>query len=612
MPPLGYPIRRTEMEVKRLRETPTTKLNPNSRGTTKTVMTLNSRTFARWLCALATVLVVTAGLAPAADAAKGGPVDAAAKLEPTLLQGVQAHPDAKFNVIVTRGPVADVAKRRQHKAQVEDAIRAENGRIGGALDIIGGHTATLTGKGVLKLAANPHVKSVALDHPVKLMAATTTQISQIQSLQTVTANAPQVWTQYGNQGQGVTVAIIDSGIIASPDIPTAVFGVDTATGTTTLSDLGGHGSHVAGIVAGNGLQSLGAYEGVAPSARVVEVKVTGNQGTASYGSIIKGIQWVVANAKAYNIRVANMSIGAVPTTGYANDPLDAAVEVAWFRGITMVVSAGNSGPGAGTIMVPGNDPRVITVGAYDDNLTAGYGDDALPDWTSRGPTTFDNLPKPDIAASGRRVVSLRSVGSFLDLTMPDRLMGTKYFRLSGTSMSSPVVAGVAALLVAQNRNLTPNQIKYLLTSTARPLPFGVNAVGAGAVDALAAIRYASSPQGKANLAKTASRKTATTLWPVVKQMSPVWRHKGLWQGRMWVDGSWDASGFKLADGSWDDGSWDDGAWDNFAWEDGSWDDGSWDNASWDALQWNDGSWDSGAWDSSAWDSAETLSSATLN
>ena len=576
------------------------------------MMRTNSRTLARWLCALATVLVVTAGLVPVAGAAQGGQPDAVSKMEPALAQGVQAHPDAKFNVIVTRGPVADPVTRRAHKADVENTIKNEGGKIGGALDIIGGHTATMTGKQVLNVAKNPHVKSVALDHKVKLTAATTTQISQIQALQTVTANAPQVWNQYGNQGQGVTVAIIDSGIIASPDLPNAIFGVDVATGTTSLSDLGGHGSHVAGIVGGNGIQSLGAYEGVAPSARLVEVKVTGNQGTASYGSIIKGIQWVVANAKAYNIRVANMSIGAVPTTGYADDPLDAAVEVAWFRGVTMVVSAGNSGPNAGTIAVPGNDPQIITVGAYDDSLTAAYGDDALPDWTSRGPTPFDGLPKPDIAASGRRVISLRSIGSYLDGLLPDRITAVNYFRLSGTSMASPVVAGVAALLVAQNRNLTPNQIKYLLTTTARPLPFPASAVGAGAVDALAAIRYANSPQGKANLAKTASKKTATTLWPVVKQMSPVWRNKGWWNGRMWVDGSWDASGFKLADGSWDDGSWDATAWANFDWEDGAWDDGSWDNTAWDALQWNDGSWDSSAWDSSGWDSADTLSSAALD
>src|SRR5207253_2268924 len=154
-------------------------------------------------------------------------------------------------------------------------------------------------------------------------------------------------------------------------------------------------------------------------------------------------------------------------TSYVNDPLNAAVEVAWFRGIVVVASAGNAGPGAGTIAVPGNDPFVVTVGALDDNQTATPTDDLVPDWTSRGPTAFDGLSKPDLAASGRRVVSLRAAGSFLDKLMPDRLVGTSYFRLSGTSMAAPVVSGVAALIIAQNPGLSPNEVKKILTRSAR-------------------------------------------------------------------------------------------------------------------------------------------------
>jgi serine protease AprX len=565
----------------------------------------------RWLCALGVVVVLCAGMVPAgADAAPKDKAekaeDAPAKLEPALRQAALANPKTKFNVIVTRRPVADTNKRRQAKREVEDQIRGEGAKVGGALDIIGGHAASMTGKSVLKLAANPKVSSIALDHKVKLHAATMTNPLLIQSLQTTTANAPQVWTQYGNQGAGVTVAVIDSGIIPSADLPANTFGVDVVTGTTTLGDPGGHGSHVAGIIAGTGAQSLGAYEGIAPSARVVMVKVTNDTGTASYGQIIRGIQWVVANAKTYNIRVANLSLGAAPVTGFLDDPLDAAVEVAWFRGVTVVVSAGNAGPNPGTVAVPGNDPQVITVGAYDDGQTAAYGDDALPDWTARGPTLIDGVNKPDVAASGRRVISLRSAGSFLEQTLGvDRIVGSKYFRLSGTSMAAPVVSGVAALLAAQNRDLTPNQIKYVITTTARALPFGQNAVGAGAVDALAAVRMAASPAGKANLGRNANRKAAATLWPVVKQMSPVWRHKGWYRGKYWVDGSWEQSGFRTADGGWEDGGWEDGGWENFAWEDAAWEDGGWENGAWDSLQWNDGGWESSGWDNGAWDTIDT-------
>jgi serine protease AprX len=349
------------------------------------------------------------------------------------------------------------------------------------------------------------------------------------------------------------------------------------------------------------------------------VKVTSDDGAGSYASIIRGLQWVVVNAKTYNIRVANISLGAAPVSGYANDPLDAAVEMAWFRGVTVVVSAGNSGPGPSTITVPGNDPYVITVGAFDDNLTTTTSDDVIPDWTSRGPTSFDGLVKPDVVASGRRVVSLRVIGSYLDNLLPDRVTATNYFRLSGTSMATPVVSGIAALLIAQNRYLTPNQVKYILKSTAHPMP-GVPTTtqGSGQVDALAAIRQVWSVYGAANVGQTPSSGTATSIWPVLKSMSPVWRYKGSWMGRTWVDGSWDASGFKLTDGSWDDGAWDALAWANLDWSGITWETGSWDNAAWDNLGWNNsswdsGSWDSGSWDSGSWDSVDAAPSApTLN
>src|SRR5207245_84239 len=112
------------------------------------------------------------------------------------------------------------------------------------------------------------------------------------------------------------------------------------------------------------------------------------------------------------------------------------------------------------ITVPGNDPYIVTVGAFDDNLTTATSDDVIPDWTSRGPTSFDGLVKPDLIASGRRVVSLRVIGSYLDGLLPDRVTSTNYFRLSGTSMSTPVVTGVAALILSKVPGLTPNQVKY--------------------------------------------------------------------------------------------------------------------------------------------------------
>jgi serine protease AprX len=556
------------------------------------------------LLALVAVLVLLLALAPAADAAD--PLDGAdlARLEPALQSAVRSGRYTKLRVIVQREIVPSASVGRAQEAEVEKALKDQGGQVHDRLGLIAGHAVTVPTRAIATISRQPRVKTVSLDHEVHLAQVTTAPLAGagLQSLATTTANAPEAWSTYGVDGSGVTVAVIDSGVAQSGDLARVAFGVDVVTNTTTLADRGGHGAHVAGIVAGNGAMLGGAYKGVAPGARIVSVKVTTDDGHASYASIIKGLQWVVANKQTQNIRVANISLGATAVASYVDDPLNAAVEIAWFRGIAVVVSAGNSGPGAGTVSVPGNDPYVITVGAYDDAQTAAYGDDAIPDWSARGPTAFDGLSKPDLVASGRRVVSLRSVGSYLDVTLPDRVEGDgKYFRLSGTSMAAPVVSGVAALMLQANPSLTPNQIKYILKQTARPLPDASTTVGAGAVDALAAVKMAKQGVGlnKANKGQTPNRKTATALWPVVKTLSPVWRNKGWWSGRYWVDAGWDTTtGFKTASGSWNDAGWDATAWANFNWEDAGWDNGGWENGGWD-----NGGWDNGGWDTAGWDTA---------
>jgi serine protease AprX len=558
------------------------------------------------LMAVVLTFVLLLGAAPASAARDELAGADLAKLEPALQTAIRANPDRKLRVIVQRQVGKDKADKRAREADVENDLKAEGGKVLGRLGLIDGHTVSLPARKIVKLSQSRKIKALSLDHDVQLEQIVT--VPSLISTWTQEANAPQTWSTQGVNGTGVTVAVIDSGVSANADFSNAVFGVDVATGTTTLGDLGGHGTHVAGIIAGNGTNSNGAYKGVAPGARILDVKVTTNDGHATYSNIIAGLQWIVANKRTYNIRVANLSLGATPVASFVEDPLDAAVEIAWFRGIAVIASAGNNGPTAGTIVVPGNDPYIITVGAVDDNLTPLTIDDVVPDWTSRGPTPYDNLPKPDVAASGRRVVSLRSVGSFLDQTMPDRVEGNgKYFRLSGTSMAAPVVAGVVALMVQANPSLTPNQIKYILKQTARPVLLASSAaVGSGAVDALAAVKLAKQGVGdaKANKNQTPNKKTAAAVWSVVKKMTPVWRNKGWWHNRYWVDGGWDLSGFRTTDGGWDDGGWDQTAWDNFNWEDGGWDDGGWDDGGWDSFTWNDGGWDSSGWDSSDWNSVD--------
>ncbi|HEY3109262.1 MAG TPA: S8 family peptidase [Chloroflexota bacterium] len=570
------------------------------------------------LFAIAAVLVLLLGLVPTADAADALAGADLTRLEPALQSALQQDRRRdRIRVIVQREPARDRNEKRLREREVEVDLRNEGGQINDRLGLLEGHVVTLSSRAIAKLSRDKRIKAISLDHEVQLAQLSTVPLVNtatnlpggLLSMQTATANAPQVWSTYGLDGSGVTVAVIDSGVAPSADLSNLAFGVDLSTGTTAPADRGGHGSHVAGIVAGNGTLSAGVYKGVATGARILSVKVTTDDGHASYAGIIKGLQWVIANKKAQNIRVVNMSLGAPASAGYTDDPLDAAAEIAWFRGIAVVASAGNSGPGPATVVVPGNDPYLITVGAYDDAQTAATADDLIPDWSSRGPTPFDGLAKPDLVASGRRVISLRSPGSFLDALMPDRVEGGgQYFRLSGTSMAAPVVAGVAALILQANPGLTPNQVKYILKQTARPMAGGASTVGAGAVDALAAVKLARQGvgEGKANKGQTPNRKTATAVWPVVRTLAPVWRNKGWWMGRYWSDAGWDqTSGFRTANGSWDDAGWDALAWANFNWEDAGWDDAGWDNAGWDALTWSDAGWDSGGWDSADWDSASS-------
>jgi serine protease AprX len=574
------------------------------------------RRAAQRLLGLLAVVVLLAGIVPPAAAA--APKSDGSKIEPALQSALTAQPDATFPVIVTRQPPKDRKERVKRAEEIEKGIANEGGRVRRRLGLIEGHAANLGAKAIAKLSHDKRIKSISLDHKVEVLQVTTAPLGEtttavtgaaLQSTNVQAANAPQVWSQ-GNTGQGVTIAVLDSGIAPGPDLPTAVHGVDTVTHTTTLSDKGGHGTHVAGIIAGNGAQSAGAYKGVAPGARVVSVKVTDDQGHASYSSIIAGIAWVLANQRTYNFKVANISLGATPQAGYADDPLDGAVEALWFRGITVVASAGNKGRSAGTIGVPGNDPYVITVGAFDDSGTASLSDDKIPDWSSRGPTAFDGFSKPDLAASGRKVVSLRSISSTLDVLYGvERTVGSKYFRLSGTSMSTPAVSGVVALMLVANPSLSPNQIKAILTRTARPVVGGdAYAVGAGAVDAAAAVQLARYPGSlRANVGLTPSPALIKAFWPVVKQNLPKWRTSGWWMGRYWANGSWDqTTGFKSDNGSWDDSGWDLLAAANLDWEGMTWSDAGWDSAGWDDAGWENGGWENGSWDNGSWDSASVI------
>jgi serine protease AprX len=305
-----------------------------------------------------------------------------------------------------------------------------------------------------------------------------------------TVRADRAWLRAS--GRGVGVAVIDTGIAGDlPDFITNGSSRVIASAVTNpcaknANDQVGHGTHVAGLIAGNslnhpGLKKLtGRYMGIAPRANLVSVKVSDDDGATTVLDVIYGIQFVVDHKNALGIRVVNLSLSSTVAESYKTDPLDAAVEAAWFSGIVVVAAAGNEGTAGDSVSyAPANDPYAITAGALDDRGTRALEDDVLAPWSSRG-VTQDGVQKPEVLAPGTRLVAALAPRSDFEDMCRKCMLGRSYFRLSGTSMASAVVSGVAALVIQQRPNLTPDQVKGAILSTLRNVPGAGAAVDAGA------------------------------------------------------------------------------------------------------------------------------------
>jgi serine protease AprX len=280
-------------------------------------------------------------------------------------------------------------------------------------------------------------------------------------------------TATGDTGQGVTVAVLDTGIDPLPDFAGRLIGgVDLTNTNNPYQDDYGHGTFVAGLIAGNGVSSGGQYSGEATGANLVSIKVAGADGATHLGTLISGLQWAVDNQSTYGIDVLNISLGLQPSKSTVNNPLDQAVEAVWNAGITVVAAAGNAGPFNGTILSPGDDPLVITAGALDDMGGTLVSADEMNDFSSAGPTVPDGWVKPDLVTSGRSVVSLAAPGSTIYDNYPSARIGPAGFVGSGTSFSAAITSGAAALVLAANPGLTPDQVKARLLGNASPGPVG--------------------------------------------------------------------------------------------------------------------------------------------
>jgi serine protease AprX len=409
----------------------------------------------------------------------------------------------------------------------------------------------------------------------------------------------------GDTGQGVTVAVLDTGIDDLPDFAGRLIGgVDLSGGNNPFQDSYGHGTFVAGLIAGNGASSGGQYEGEAPGADLVSVKVAGASGETDLATVILGVQWAVDNALAYNIRILNMSLGFQPFESTVVNPLDQAVEAAWNSGIAVVTSAGNAGPSNGTILSPGDDPLVITVGALDDMAQPVVADDEMTNFSSVGPTSPDGWVKPDLVTSGRSVVSLAAPGSTIYNDYPSARIGSGNFVGSGTSFSTAITSGAAALILAGNPSLTPDQLKGRLLGTTSAGPVGNPFVdGHGALNAQAATTAA-----PMNLSQSVVGSALTQLGSTVS-LSPVVNLANSWNASLWSGVSWPQGS---GGSSWNGSAWNGSAWNGFAWESRAWNNGGWNGAAWNGQAWSGSAWDGTAWQGSAWNSAAWESRAWNN
>ncbi|NLM37414.1 MAG: S8 family peptidase [Firmicutes bacterium] len=390
------------------------------------------------------------------------------RLAPTLAQKVLNGSKQEMIQVILEFP----ALRSCRSQGLRELIHKEGGRIVYELPLINSLAVELPSEALLKLIPETRVKMVWPD----------ANATPCLDVAIPAIGADQVH-RAGLTGKGVVVAVIDTGIAPHPDLmqpePRIVGWYDLVYGKKEPYDDEGHGTHVAGIIAGNGYNSGGEFSGVAPGALLVGVKVLDHRGSGPISRVIAGIQWVVEHKEEYRIKILNLSLGAPPEEGYRTDPASKAVEAAWRAGLLVCVAAGNMGPKQRTITTPGISPRALTVGSINDQGTIPREDDVINDFSSRGPT-IDRLAKPDLVAPGANITSLKT--------------DEGYVAQSGTSMATPMVAGAAALLWEKDPTLTPSRVRELLVATAEDRGYNRLIQGAGYLNINAALeRLASDP-----------------------------------------------------------------------------------------------------------------------
>ena len=534
-----------------------------------------------------------------------------AAVDPTV---DQAPAGANVRVVVQATPGAS--------AEAARAVEAAGGTVGAALPIIDGFSAVIPGSAVDALRTSGAIRAVSHDDQVQFEEfsydATTTGSNFVR-----TSGADVAWAA-GNYGEGVGVAVIDTGISEMNDFKGRVIHGPDLSGEGTLVDTYGHGTVMGGIIGGSGADASGARSGVAPKAHLVAVKTAGRNGAADVTTLLQAMHWVSAYKDQFNIRVLNLSWGTTSKQDPAVDPINYAVQRLWKQGIVVVAAAGNSGPNATTITKPGDDPVIITAGAYDDKQNADPADDSIPAWTSRGPTAH-GLTKPDVVAPGRTLVASRSFGSYVERENPKALIAPSYIKGSGTSQAAAATSGLVALMLKARPELTPDQVKDILKRTASPLA-GITqqSQGTGRVNLSAALSAA--PSATATQAATSTGLGSIEASRGGRNVDVDCNNDGVletirgeidvrceaWNGSAWTGSAWTGSawtGSAWTGSAWTGSAWTGSAWTGSAWTGSAWTGGKWMGSAWTGSAWTGSAWTGSAWTGSAWTGSAWTGSA---
>ena len=500
------------------------------------------------------LLVALALLLPLVVVAPAHASSPVQNVQPILLQMAAEQPEALVSVIV---------QKTARDSRLEDLVTRLGGVVTNDLHIINAFAAEVPGKAVPQLAQADGVRWVSLDAVMTSSACTQCiDTANLANAYIRAIRADQIWNNSPYlQGQGIGVAVVDSGINPSGDLFTDTRVNRQVANVRFNSDVNqsvfdgyGHGTLVSSIVGGDGSDFGGKYIGVAPMVNIVNVKVSNDDGSATIKDVVAGLQWVLDNQARYNIRVVNLSLNSSVNESYLTSPLDAAVEILWFNKIVVVASAGNAGKKA--LYPPANDPFVITVGATDDKGTSSLTDDVIALFSAYGKTS-DGVVKPDLVAPGTNIVG-RNYNFFgMAREHPaNQVDNCLYFRMSGTSVAAPMVSGAVALLLQDEPNLSPDQVKYRLKATAnkRWSGYSSNKAGAGLLDVYAAVKGTTTQTANTgtNVSTLLTTGPGSVLGPSVSWSSVSWSSVS-WSSVSWSSVSWSSV-------SWSSVSWSSDYW----------------------------------------------------